>query len=56
MIYERGQTSLTQCQRERAMSRLVTLMIAAYVLPAAVPACAVWTLYLGTRRPARVRA
>ena len=38
------------------MSRLVTLMVAAYVLPATVPACAAWTFYLGTRRPSRVRA
>jgi hypothetical protein len=38
------------------MSRLVTLMVAAYVLPAAVPACTMWTLYLGTRRPSRARA
>lgn len=34
------------------MSRLVTLMVAAYALPA----CAVRTLYLGTSRVSRVQA
>jgi hypothetical protein len=37
------------------MSRLVTLTVAAYVLPAALPACTAWSFYVATRRPPRAR-